>query len=263
MIEEFAGVIAEHYAKYRRGYRTDVLDLLTREFDLDGSSRVLDLGCGTGQLTLPLAARAGAVIGMDPSPDMLALGRATEVPGITWVLGADSDVPALESLLGRASLDLVTIGQALHWMDAATLFAALTRLLRPGGGIAVIANGAPAWTLDTSWAPVLRAAAQKWFNASFPTCGTSEQERAQYRELLAQAGFTAVREHHFDYTEQLDLDEVVGSFHSAAPLERLSEGDRFDYDRELRQALLDTEPGGTFTEVVAVRVLSASWEPGA
>ncbi|MEU0515999.1 methyltransferase domain-containing protein [Amycolatopsis sp. NPDC006125] len=109
MIQEFAGDVASDYARFRRGYRAEVFDLLAAEFPL---GRVLDLGCGTGQLTVPMAARAGAVIGMDPSPDMLAHARAAEVGNVVWVVGADSDVPTLEPLLGAGGLDLVTIGQA-------------------------------------------------------------------------------------------------------------------------------------------------------
>jgi SAM-dependent methyltransferase len=256
MIEEFAGDVARNYARYRRGYRADVFDLLTKEFTLGPAARVLDLGCGTGQLTVPLARRTGAVVGMDPSPDMLAFGRAREIPGITWVLGADSDVPALESSLGKESVDLVTIGQALHWMDAPALFGALVTLLRPGGGVAVIANGTPVWTQETAWAEAVRAVSRRWFGElSFPSCGSSEEERRRYRELLGEAGFATLREHRLDYLDRLTLDDVAGSFLSAAPLERLGPGGLAEFDAELRDALLAAQPDGRFVEEVAVRVL--------
>ncbi|HET6502821.1 MAG TPA: class I SAM-dependent methyltransferase [Amycolatopsis sp.] len=256
MIEEFAGEVARNYARYRRGYRADVFDLLTEEFALGPEARVLDLGCGTGELAVPLARRAGAVIGMDPSPDMLAFGRTREIPGITWVLGADSDVPALESLLGKESVDLVTIGQALHWMDAPALFAALATLLRPGGGVAVIADGTPVWTQETAWAQALRTVSRRWFGTlSFPTCGSSEEERGRYRELLGAAGFVTVREHRLDYLDRPTLDDVAGSFLSAAPLERLPPGELPQFDGELRDALLAAQPDGAFVEEVAVRLL--------
>jgi SAM-dependent methyltransferase len=129
----FTADVADNYAKHRRGY-------LTESFALRPGSRVLDLGCGTGQLTIPLAAEAGVVIGMDPSPDMLARADTT-ASTVTWVFGSDKQVPALEALLGKESLDLVTIAQALHWMDAPALSGALAPLLRPGGGVAVISNG--------------------------------------------------------------------------------------------------------------------------
>ena len=261
MIHEFAGEVAVNYAKHRRGYRDDVFDLLAARFPL---GRVLDLGCGTGQLTVPLAARADAVIGMDPSPDMLAQARTAEVPNIVWMVGADSDVPALEPLLGPRSLDLVTIGQALHWMDPGPLCAALSRLLRPGGGVAVIANGTPVWTQDPAWARALREVSERWLGPlEFPACGSSDCERAHYRDLLEQAGFSRVREHRLDHTERLTLDEVVGSFYSTGPLEKLDAAGRQGFDADLRAALNRAEPGGIFTEKVPVRVLCGTWEPSA
>ncbi|MDQ0376645.1 class I SAM-dependent methyltransferase [Amycolatopsis thermophila] len=261
MIHEFAGDVAAQYDRYRRGYRDEVFDLLAGEFTL---GRVLDLGCGTGQLTVPLARRSRAVIGMDPSPDMLARARAAELPNAVWVVGADSDVPALEPLLGAASLDLVTIGQALHWMDAAPLFAALSRLLRPGGGVAVIANGTPVWTQDSSWASAIREVSTRWLGPlEFPACGSSDEDRARHRDLLERAGFTRVREHRLDHTERLGLEEVVGSFYSTGPLDELDAAGRRGFDEDLRAALRDAEPAGVFAEEVPVRVLCGKWEPSA
>ncbi|WP_406110583.1 class I SAM-dependent methyltransferase [Streptomyces sp. NBC_01003] len=71
----FSGEIAEYYAKYRPGYPPQVLDALQSAFGLDTDDVVLDLGCGTGQLTVPLASRVRSVIGMDPEPDMLRLAK--------------------------------------------------------------------------------------------------------------------------------------------------------------------------------------------
>ena len=63
---------------------------------LGGDAVVLDLGCGTGQLTLPIAARVRVVIGMDPEPDMLErareVGRERGAANVTWILGADTDI---------------------------------------------------------------------------------------------------------------------------------------------------------------------------
>jgi trans-aconitate methyltransferase len=193
---------------------------------------------------------------MDPSPDMLALA-GTEAANVTWVLGSDQQVSSLDSLLGKEGLDVVTIGQALHWMDAAQLFAALMPLLRPGGGIAVISNGTPVWIQETAWARALADVSRKWFtNLSFPTCGCSPSDRARYRILLGEAGFT-VEEHAIDYTEEFTVDEVIGSFYSAAPLERLNPDQRAGFDADLRSALLAAQPDGRFVEDVPVRTLVA------
>lgn len=69
--------MASYYAKYRRGYPPAAVDAIAEAFTLTVDDLVVDLGCGTGQLTVPLAARVGAVVGMDPEPDMLMLARRT------------------------------------------------------------------------------------------------------------------------------------------------------------------------------------------
>jgi ubiquinone/menaquinone biosynthesis C-methylase UbiE len=48
-----------------------VIDMLAETFGLNAQDMVVDIGCGTGQLTLPIAHRVRAVFGMDPEPDML------------------------------------------------------------------------------------------------------------------------------------------------------------------------------------------------
>ena len=137
-----------------------MIDTLAGTFGLTGDDVVIDLGCGTGQLTLPIARRVRAVAGVDPEPDMLARARqAAADQGIrnaTWLLGADTDLPALAALLGGRRAGAVTIGQALHWMDYRALIPALVPLLRPGGGIAVITNGTPMWLQDSPWSQALR-----------------------------------------------------------------------------------------------------------
>jgi hypothetical protein len=58
------------YARYRRDYPAEFV-LRLRQFSRDGHGRLLDLGCGTGQLLLQLAGFFDEVVGIDPEPDML------------------------------------------------------------------------------------------------------------------------------------------------------------------------------------------------
>ena len=117
----FRGEIADLYHSYRRGYPPAVLGAVVGGFGLGSDDVVVDLGCGTGQLTLPMAARVRAVVGVDPEADMLNRARraAAEqgVANVSWLIGADADLPALRALLGPRTVGAVTIGQALHWMD--------------------------------------------------------------------------------------------------------------------------------------------------
>ncbi len=100
----FSGEVADFYHQYRRGYPSAVIDTLVDTFGLTSDDIAVDLGCGTGQLTLPIATRVRAVAGVDPEPDMLVRARraAAEqgIGNVSWLLGADTDIPALAALLG-------------------------------------------------------------------------------------------------------------------------------------------------------------------
>ncbi|MFJ9896044.1 class I SAM-dependent methyltransferase [Streptomyces sp. NPDC091280] len=253
----FSGEVAEYYAKYRRGYPPPVVEALRAAFALDTDDVVLDLGCGTGQLAVPLAAQVRSVIGMDPEPDMLRLAEETAagqgVRNATWVLGADSDVPALGALLGPGSLAMTVIGQALHWMRYEDLFRTLAPLFRPGGGVAVVANGTPLWLQDSAWSRALRSCLEDHFGTRLEaTCGSAAQDRRRYAEALRAAGFTAVRETAIDYDAELTLDEIVGGVYSALSADRLpTQEDRPAFAERVHRSL----PPGPYLEGVRVSVL--------
>ena len=79
-----------YYAEYRPGYGDRAMQYLVDRFGLDDSSRVLDLGCGAGQIAVPLSAHVGRVMGVDPNETMLeyAHERAAdeERENVEWVV---------------------------------------------------------------------------------------------------------------------------------------------------------------------------------
>ncbi|MGW4489055.1 class I SAM-dependent methyltransferase [Amycolatopsis sp. NPDC004368] len=252
----FSGEVTEFYHRYRRGYPGAAFDAIAAEFALGEDDVVLDLGCGTGQLAVPMAARVRAVAGMDPSPDMLTRARrAAADAGVTnasWLLGGDTDVTALNSLIG--GLAAVTIGQALHWMDHATLFAAVKPMLRPGGGIAVVTNGSPLWLQDSAWSRALLGVLSDWYGHAFTaTCGTAEADQDRYRAALATAGYdVALRT--VDYAGDLTAEEIIGGLYSAMGEDELpSSGERPAFENRLRTAI---EPHAPFREPVRVTILT-------
>jgi SAM-dependent methyltransferase len=250
----FGGEVAGFYHQYRRGYPPPVIDTLVGTFNLTSDDIVIDLGCGTGQLALPLAGKVRAVAAVDPEPDMLARARRAaagqHVTNVSWLLGADTDMPALAGLLGGQRAGAVTIGQALHWMRYAELFPALVPQLRPGGGVAVITNGRPLWLHDSAWSRALRGFLEQWLDTKLTrACGTDEASQQRYRDAMTAAGFD-VTETRFDYTDDLDLDHLVGSLYSAMPLPPPDQ--RPGFTEQVRRALAPQE---RFSEPVRVRML--------
>src|SRR3982751_3023708 len=94
--------------------------------------RIVDLGCGTGELTAELHQKLQAreTLGVDSSPAMLA--KAPQLPGLRF---EQWDIATFET---RSKFDLLFSNAALHWLpDHPALFQRLTSALAPGGQLAV------------------------------------------------------------------------------------------------------------------------------
>lgn len=93
---------------------------------------VIDLGCGTGELTAMLSDRlpGSDVLGIDSSPEMLEQAKAKERDGLRFELRAIEDA--------TGEWDIVSSNAAIHWVENhAALVPALFKLVSPGGQIAV------------------------------------------------------------------------------------------------------------------------------
>jgi SAM-dependent methyltransferase len=248
---EFSGAVATAYAEHRRGYPPPAVDLLVDTLGLPADAFVLDLGCGTGQLTVPLAGRYERVIGADPSADMLALARSRSAgASVAWLLADDHDVARLPLL---ADLDAVTIAQAIHLLDRLPLFEALATRMTPRARIAIVANGSPLWLRDLPWSRTLNSYLGSWFGtAPRSACGTDAESRAGYRAELAAAGFRLATEVAFDYRETHTFAGMVGNVHSA-----LSPGS-LPTDPTFEAGLRDALGSGPFEEDVHVAILVAA-----
>jgi hypothetical protein len=104
-------------------------------------------------------------------------------------LGSDRDLPTLTGLLGDRALAVITMANAVHLMDHEQLFHAARPLVRPGGGVAVLANGMPLWRQPSAASQALRACLERWFNVTLVSgCCTDQQSRQQYAAALKAAG---------------------------------------------------------------------------
>ncbi|MEV4824822.1 class I SAM-dependent methyltransferase [Micromonospora sp. NPDC049274] len=126
----FAGS-ARHYSVGRLPYPPELADAIRTALDLDGTGRLLDVGCGPGSLTLLLAPLFEAAVGVDPDRGMLAEAqRRAEAAGTTveWrCLRAE----ALPADLG--TFRVATFAQSFHWMDRPLVARRVRDMLAPDG----------------------------------------------------------------------------------------------------------------------------------
>lgn len=129
--DHFSGHAGE-YAKYRPRYPAELFARLaeiapTREL-------AWDCATGNGQAAVALAAVFERVIASDASAEQI--GNAARLPNIEYKVET-----AEQSSLVAASVDLITVSQALHWFDLERFYAEAQRVLKPNGAIAAWCYG--------------------------------------------------------------------------------------------------------------------------
>jgi SAM-dependent methyltransferase len=120
--------VASAYATCRPRYPAELFAYLS---DLAARHELAwDCAAGSGQATLPLGDGFRRVVATDVSGAML--DRAPRRPGIEYRVSRAED-----SGLPDSSTDLVTVAQALHWLDIMPFYGEVDRVLAPGGILAV------------------------------------------------------------------------------------------------------------------------------
>jgi SAM-dependent methyltransferase len=260
---------AAYYARGRPPYSASLVSLLEAEVGLDGSGRLLDVGCGPGILTIELADSFDEAVGLDPDTDMLdAAARHAREAGfdcIRWVRALAEDIPQLD--LGK--FRLVTFGQSFQWTDRERVAEAVYDILEPGGALALIVHtregrpkpsgpGYPEIPHDEVHALIKRylgprRRAGQGFRSDPPD--RHEDALARTRFGAPQVVFAPGRP---DVVR--DTDSVVAGFFSLSLATPYLFGDRRDaFEAELRALLAARSPTGRFwdwpgdTEILLAR----------
>jgi len=128
--------VAETYDAVRPGYPEELFDDIARLVHLEPGSRVLEVGCGTGQATLSFARRGLRVHCVEPGGSLLEVARR-KLRGypVEFSLSRFEDWP-----LKKAYFDLAASGTAWHWMDPEAGYRKLSAALKPQGSIALFWN---------------------------------------------------------------------------------------------------------------------------
>jgi SAM-dependent methyltransferase len=129
--------VADRYERARPGYPEALFDDLARLAHLTVPARILEIGCGTGQATLPLARRGHAITCVELGPALAARARAklASYPDVSVVV-ADFETWQPEV----ADFDAVVAFTALHWITPALRYGKPAALLREGGHLAVVST---------------------------------------------------------------------------------------------------------------------------
>jgi len=128
---------ASLYDEVRPGYPEDLFDDVVSLSGIPPGGRILEIGCGTGQATVPFARRGYRILCVELGENMAAVARRNLEgnPRTEVRTGAFEDVP-----LQEGAFDLAISATAFHWLDPAVAYPKVARALRDGGSLALFWN---------------------------------------------------------------------------------------------------------------------------
>jgi ubiquinone/menaquinone biosynthesis C-methylase UbiE len=201
------------YSRYRPTYPGELFEYLASL--CAGHDTAWDCGAGSGQAAVQLADFFQTVIATDPSKKQIA--NAIPHTAITYRVARaeDNQIPA-------ASVDLITVAQAVHWFDFDKFYVEARRVLKPGGVIAVwsysllevspeidrVIRDLYVNVVGSYWPPERRWIDEGYRTLPFP-----------FKEIIAPS---------FSMISQWDLAELMGYLHTWSALQRFMEKEGYN-----------------------------------
>ena len=268
---------AAYYERGRVPYAPGFAEKLIEVLGLDGSGRLLEVGCGPGGVARALAPNFAEVVGLDPDEGMLAEAERQaarqEVTNARWVPARAEDLPA-----GLGEFRAVLFAQSFHWTDRDRVAATVLTMLEPGGAFVLLADlkdetgealvlppippplVAPPYdeidTLVRRYLGSTRRAGQGTLPNGMP--GRDEHF------VLARAGFEPMEQYVVPAGQVLEraADDIVARTFSMSLSAPHLFGDRLaDFERDLRALLRQAAPDGRFGERIHPSEIRISRKP--
>ena len=234
---------ADFYTKYRPPYLESLINSLLKEADIKKNDKLLDLACGSGRLSIPLAKYFNEVVAVDLEEEMIFVGKKTaedlNIKNIQWLIGKAEEFTA-----SPETFKLITIGDAFHRLDQLSVLQNVFRVLKTGGYLAII-GGSIFIHGDRDWQKLLNKILLKWRNQASDNNNINYKE--QFPNALIEFGFKDVHRCDFEEKGKSTVEEIIGLLRSMSIYSKKAIGnDNDEFEKTIRDSLLDLEPKNSF-----------------
>jgi ubiquinone/menaquinone biosynthesis C-methylase UbiE len=202
--------VAEAYERRRPSYHPEIVAWVVRRLALAPGRIVADVGAGTGKFTRLLVPSGARVIAVEPLAEMREQLSAA-VPGVEVLAGSAEQLP-----LEDDSVDAATAAAAFHWFELDRALPELHRVLKPGGGLAIVRNYRD---LDQP----LQTAVEEIIGHLLPGGSQFQQWRA---ELEASPLFGRLESIHRTHEQYFDAEGLAERVSTISYVARLPDGER-------------------------------------
>ena len=244
---------ADHYLAGRPPYAAGLINRVAELTRLGPDDRVMDLGCGPGQLARAFAPRSREVLALDPEPEMLRVAQAASAASdrIIWQQAGSAD---LSPAMGR--FRLITMGRSFHWMDRDETLRRLDGIIEPGGVIVLFHDTHPAGP-DNAWYEAYRDTLRRYGGSDTYGARTRAADWLRHEVILLRSAFSRVEEIGVYERRPASIDGMIERALSMSSTSRARLGDQADAMVSDLRAIL---PGGEFHELIVSHAMLA-WRP--
>ena len=248
---------AWYYRRYRPLYPECLTQRMVEKFGLDGQGRLLDVGCGTGQVFQGLAPWFAEVIAIDADAEMVAAARETiEEFTLNHVDVRLLRAEELTSSLG--SFQMATFGASFHWMDRAAVADSVYDLLEPGGSLVALAY-TDIHEQKTEWEKIVCQTLETWLGPRRRAGGGVFQAGERHEAVLARTRFGNAEVEDLYVDEAWPIDQIIGFLYSTSYASKAVLGDNAEaFEQDLRNRLKSLQPDGPFRKLAEYTIISAT-----
>lgn len=224
-------------------------------FSLNGQQQLLDLGCGTGQLTTRFSDWCNKIVGIDIEPEMLEeaqrLHDELRIGNIHWFNGTLEKYKTTHF----EKFQLVTIAKAFHWMDRPRVLEELFDMITDDGGVAIIDNYEPNKKLET-WQKQLNEVIRRWYGENRRAGNSTYTHPSEsHEEVLSKSKFKLEVHHLPIYEVNWTFESILGNLYSTSYGSKRYLGDNVEsFERDVRDTLLAINENGVFKEQMNLSV---------
>ncbi len=242
--------VARLYDRHRPGYPEQLFDDLVRLTAIPPGGRILEIGPGTGQATLPLARRGFSILGLELGPRTARLCRTNlrNFPNARIVCQTFEDWPPEPE-----SFDLTLAAGSFHWLEPRFAFARCALVLKPAGHLAIAYN-----FREVSGTPVLDSLTDVYRRLAphLARPRTPEARIELQRKKIADSGwFGPVTVLRYPWARRYTADEYVGLLKTLSDHAALLPAVRARVFRAVRRVIKDH--GGVFERAVVAALFLA------
>ncbi|MBM7097707.1 class I SAM-dependent methyltransferase [Bacillus sp. H-16] len=245
---------ASYYSRCRPLYPASLVRFAVKRFGLDGTGRMLDAGCGPGQLACRFSDWFETITGIDTEEEMIdeasRLSKENRVDNAEWI---HSDAETFVKT-APSSFRLVIIAKAFHWMDRRALLDSLYPKVSPGGGVIIIDEAPP--KSRPLWKGTVNDVVEEWYGSNRRAGKTTySHPEVSHEEVIEDSRFTLEVHELPPFQVSWTVDVIIGYLYSTSYGRKAFLGEKVEaFEGHMREALMMIDPSGVFKETITLKL---------